>query len=1134
MQGRPGGSCRLPLLLAAAVIAGDILIAGAVQSVAGERHRNGHYAQLVVGDASFVSLAGAWHENAGDYISAQTASPSREPTPAAVEQGSSTSTSAAPSTSPSPAPATEPGEVQSPENPTLVPTFSPSVAPVSSDGSEGLTSSAPTWSDELSGLEDGFTSAPTSAVSEAPTGMSQDCVPNGVGGFYYSPGTGLVMDEAKAACESIYGVHRCRSNICDECNGRAFHGLQMAACGSGATLWNVVDDSVDLGGCGWASSCLEVLIPDQANGGWRSSCSNASFRVLPASSSVSGTCSPAGFATTLPSQTSSTLPPGPKYAEPAQHYAFKEQAHGEACGGGDILHQGEEELDDCKVACANDHRCRAVVSFTSSPDAFCSTCLLTTGDCSCGTTPSPACAVSASSFVKVPFVRLGVGVECQGASYYFESQDPFEDCETLCASDSSCTAFAWTGSGDCHACRLSRAACESTSPSLCNSSMPVYAFQKVPLEPLCKSTTTVTTATTTTPDPVVEAVVTPGLTSTFAFAGIADTEISVLGTTGFAAGDTITVGTETNSIVEVRRLGTSGDASDPEQEVNNASDLSLMPGVFALSSGLLHDHQLGAVVRKINVSVVDPTTTTAGAAKIAPLTTTTEAAVTSTLTLAAPDEAMLAAEKAVAISVVDSLADRGSIARALDQAMRERARRDLLDVKIDVDSKAVQDASAEYKDAKQEADRLKAEVDKLSEDAFHYQKAEHSKELAAAQSVADIAAATLDKLAALRLTTTTTTTSTTTTATTPAPTTTTTTTTTSAVDRASMQRELQGAMEAAGEAEQAHLEAERAAAEAAAQADLKAEVAQQAAADAAASKVKAARITTPPPQTTERPVDVAGAEAAAQAAVQDAMKAVKDKAQAMEDAALAAAQAEAAKAEVEAQKDGLEDTPPAAPDACSHGDASRASTAYPCTCGDSSAICTEGQWCNLAEVSCLPICSVEDGSALSQTAPCVCGISLCEEGEACNAESSKCEGIPNITGYGESPASYMLGVLIQSNQAKNQGGTPHSCSAAPTLPPGLDLSSDCTISGTPEQPAVTWFTETHRITATNVAGSATFDLSITVYGPGKTECSGWSPASGPGANSKCGNVTMSAQPLLSRRLSGRGASCGMPDSPPGR
>merc|ERR1719487_2538054 len=117
-------------------------------------------------------------------------------------------------------------------------------------------------------------------------------------------------------------------------------------------------------------------------------------------------------------------------------------------------------------------------------------------------------------------------MECAEAEYYLESQDAFEACETLCASDLECTSFAWTGSGECHACRLSRATCLSTEPTSCNSTTQVYSFQKVPLKPVCK--------------PITPIIIEEGTTSLYEEA--CDTTIEVwfsVGTSiGFEVGDT--------------------------------------------------------------------------------------------------------------------------------------------------------------------------------------------------------------------------------------------------------------------------------------------------------------------------------------------------------------------------------------------------------------------------------------------------------------------------------------------------------------------------------------------------------------------------------------------------------------------
>lgn len=69
------------------------------------------------------------------------------------------------------------------------------------------------------------------------------------------------------------------------------------------------------------------------------------------------------------------------------------------------------------------------------------------------------------------------------------------------------------------------------------------------------------------------------------------------------------------------------------------------------------------------------------------------------------------------------------------------------------------------------------------------------------------------------------------------------------------------------------------------------------------------------------------------------------------------------------------------------------------------------------------------------------------------------------------------GVNIGSRSFLNTGGTIDSCTVSPTLPTGLSLGSDCTITGTAttSQPA-----SIHTVTGANEGGSDTATVSITV------------------------------------------------------
>eukprot|EP00929_Paragymnodinium_shiwhaense_P090252 TRINITY_DN50407_c0_g1_i1.p1 TRINITY_DN50407_c0_g1~~TRINITY_DN50407_c0_g1_i1.p1 ORF type:complete len:502 (+),score=111.14 TRINITY_DN50407_c0_g1_i1:120-1625(+) len=140
----------------------------------------------------------------------------------------------------------------------------------------------------------------------------EDCMPNGVGGFYDTKDLnndfeGNMEEHAKAACESAFGEGGCSKKACGECNGRAYHGrAEDEPCGNGTTMWSFASLQADMG-CGWGS-CAEVLIGSQ-HLGWEPSCEPQQFvpqRVLPASKHVAGNC---------PANTHSTTEPPPTTPE---------------------------------------------------------------------------------------------------------------------------------------------------------------------------------------------------------------------------------------------------------------------------------------------------------------------------------------------------------------------------------------------------------------------------------------------------------------------------------------------------------------------------------------------------------------------------------------------------------------------------------------------------------------------------------------------------------------------------------------------------------------------------------------------------------------------------------------------------
>ena len=85
---------------------------------------------------------------------------------------------------------------------------------------------------------------------------------------------------------------------------------------------------------------------------------------------------------------------------------------------------------------------------------------------------------------------------------------------------------------------------------------------------------------------------------------------------------------------------------------------------------------------------------------------------------------------------------------------------------------------------------------------------------------------------------------------------------------------------------------------------------------------------------------------------------------------------------------------------------------------------------------------------------------------------------PSGLTYSVNPAVYTAGTPISTNTPSSNGGAVATYSVSPTLPPGLSLNTATgVISGTPTTvtPATAYV-----VTATNVAGSATAGLSITV------------------------------------------------------
>jgi len=100
---------------------------------------------------------------------------------------------------------------------------------------------------------------------------------NGVGGCY--PGKSKSKKQnAKEACESVYGLGQCITAACGSCNGRGYHGKGVPKPCNGATMWNFKNLKKNLG-CGW-QKCSEVLISKNGKT-WMPSCANHKFDIRP-------------------------------------------------------------------------------------------------------------------------------------------------------------------------------------------------------------------------------------------------------------------------------------------------------------------------------------------------------------------------------------------------------------------------------------------------------------------------------------------------------------------------------------------------------------------------------------------------------------------------------------------------------------------------------------------------------------------------------------------------------------------------------------------------------------------------------------------------------------------------------------
>jgi hypothetical protein len=85
--------------------------------------------------------------------------------------------------------------------------------------------------------------------------------------------------------------------------------------------------------------------------------------------------------------------------------------------------------------------------------------------------------------------------------------------------------------------------------------------------------------------------------------------------------------------------------------------------------------------------------------------------------------------------------------------------------------------------------------------------------------------------------------------------------------------------------------------------------------------------------------------------------------------------------------------------------------------------------------------------------------------------------LPTITYGGPSTIVYTVGSAISSITPTLGGGTTTNCVSTPSLPPGISLSAQCVISGTPTQPVAA---TNYTIAAQNSGGAASFALTITV------------------------------------------------------
>jgi hypothetical protein len=79
--------------------------------------------------------------------------------------------------------------------------------------------------------------------------------------------------------------------------------------------------------------------------------------------------------------------------------------------------------------------------------------------------------------------------------------------------------------------------------------------------------------------------------------------------------------------------------------------------------------------------------------------------------------------------------------------------------------------------------------------------------------------------------------------------------------------------------------------------------------------------------------------------------------------------------------------------------------------------------------------------------------------------------------YSGAPFTFTKGTAISTQTPTDSGGAVTSCSASPSLPAGLSLSSACVVTGTPTVVAAT---TSYTITASNSGGSSTATVSLTV------------------------------------------------------